>query len=301
MNIHLDNVNLSANNGPNSFAKKFVKYALKNECSFDRVNPPDAYLTFIETQMRVSQIPLVQRLDGIYYNTRSNYSLLNQNIKRTYKMASGVVFQSEYGKRLVSKFFGEHHNGIIIHNGADIDFISQVHPLTNPTLDKFEKVWVCAAAWRPHKRLSENLKYFLEHSSDRECLVVAGDTPKQINHPRVFFVGTLQQQPLLALYKRADIFLHLAWLDCCPNVVVDARAAGCKIICSSSGGTPEIAGPDATIILEEEWGMEPIDLYNPPAMDFTKNIDNSFDVSYNMNDVAKKYRDFIKTTIGKAK
>ena len=39
------------------------------------------------------------------------------------------------------------------------------------------------------------------------------------------------------MYKASTHFVHLAWLDHCPNVVVDARASGCKIVCSSAGGT----------------------------------------------------------------
>ena len=54
-------------------------------------------------------------------------------------------------------------------------------------------------------------------------------------------------------------FIHLAWLDHCPNVVVDARAAACQIICSSAGGTKEIAGPSAIVIEEDEWDFEPVD------------------------------------------
>ena len=38
---------------------------------------------------------------------------------------------------------------------------------------------------------------------------------------------------LLSLYKRSKYFIHLAWLDHCPNVVVDARASGLIVIGST--------------------------------------------------------------------
>jgi len=82
---------------------------------------------------------------------------------------------------------------------------------------------------------------------------------------------------LVALYRAADYFIHLAWLDHCPNVVVDARAAGAQIICSSAGGTKEIAGPDAVIIEEDEWDFEPCKLYEPPPMDFSRKQKNQYE------------------------
>ena len=115
-----------------------------------------------------------------------------------------------------------------------------------------------------------------------------------VKNDRVFFVGTLSPELLISLYKRSEYFIHLAWLDHCPNVVVDARASGCKVICSSAGGTKEIAGPGAIIIEEQEWDMSPVDLYNPPLMNFNKKIYNNQSTGYNMNEVFLKYKYFMK-------
>ena len=57
MNIHLDNVNLGSNSGPNSFASKLIKYS---DCTFDQITPPDAYLTFIETRKFKFDAPMFQ-------------------------------------------------------------------------------------------------------------------------------------------------------------------------------------------------------------------------------------------------
>ena len=160
-------------------------------------------------------------------------------------------------------------------------------------MDKYENVWCCASSWRPHKRLEENIRYFLEHQGRNDCMIVAGNVSPDNRLPNVFYAGTLFYEELLSLYKRSTYFVHLAWLDHCPNVVVDARAAGCQIICSSAGGTKEIAGPDAIIIEEDEWDYRPTKLYNPPLMDFTRKLKNSFDVDYDMSKVAKKYLEFI--------
>ena len=103
--------------------------------------------------------------------------------------------------------------------------------------------------------------------------------------------------PLLRIYKSSDYFVHLAWLDHCPNVVVDARSAGCQIICSSTGGTKEIAGKNATVILEDEWDFLPTELYNPPVINFNKIQKNTYDTNCDMKHVADRYLNFINRTI----
>ena len=297
MNIHLDNVSFASNSGPNSFAGKLVRYFDENGVSVIQQNAPDAYLCFIEATKRHFDAPMFQRLDGIYFNKSANYNMQNANIKRTYDMATGVVFQSEFNRQLITKYFGQHRLSTVIHNGADVDRIKNIDPVDNDVLNGHDNIWVCASHWRPHKRLDENIRYFLEHSGEKDCLVVAGQTDYADAHPRVFFAGDLSPDALIALYKRSKYFLHLAWLDHCPNVVVDARASGCKIVCSSAGGTREIAGTDAIVIEEEPWNFEPVYLYRPPKLDFNKVVDNPYDSDYNMVEVAKRYKNFMRDNI----
>ena len=294
MNIHLDNVDLKSLSGPNSFAQKLIKYASKSDCTFDVDKPANIHLCFIETHRQFFNAPMSQRLDGIYFNTRSDYNIQNANIRRTYEMADGVIFQSYFNKELITKYFGPHENWRIIHNGADTELIEKTEPMEHPILDKFENTWMCASNWRPHKRLNENVRYFLEYSGDNDCLVIAGDgiSEKFSKHSRVFAVGAVDRETLISLYKRSKYFLHLAWLDHCPNVVVDARASGCQIVCSDSGGTKEIAGPDAILIREKIWNLEPLDLYSPPKLDFTKNLGNVCAQSYDMMGCTSKYKSF---------
>ena len=98
MNIHLENVNLQSTSGPNYFASKLVKYL---DATFDHDANPDVRLCFIEThQTNFNNIPLVQRLDGIYFNLEQPYRLQNANIEKTYKETDGVIFQSNFNKNL---------------------------------------------------------------------------------------------------------------------------------------------------------------------------------------------------------
>lgn len=233
----------------------------------------------------------VQRLDGIYFNSAQDWNILNRPIKSTYDSAKSVIFQSIFNQKLSEKYFGKHRSSHVIHNGTDIETISRIDPITHPVTDEFENVWCCASSWRPHKRLKENVMYFLEHASERDCLVIAGSNPDfEISHPRIFYVGNLDWTVLISLYKRSKYFVHLALMDHCPNVVVDARASGCHIICSDSGGTKEIAGKKATIIKDMEWDFSPFKLYEPPKLDFNLKSTNVFDNDIDIKTVAKKYK-----------
>lgn len=291
MKLQLENVNLSSNSGPNSFASKLSSYIGVHGVQLNS-GIADAYLCFIESPRHKYDKPMYQRLDGIYFNTVQDYNSLNSNIRRTYEMATGVIFQSHFNKMLTTKYFGEHTNSIIIHNGADLKAINETPELG---LDRYENLWACAASWRPHKRLSENIRYFFEHSGPNDGMIIAGNVPieQRIKDSRLHYVGVLNQVQLYSLYKKSKFFVHLAWLDHCPNVVVDARACGCIIVCSSAGGTKEIAGSNAIIIEEEEWDFRPIALYEPPKLDFDRKINTGGESQIDMKKVSKLYKEYI--------
>ena len=291
MRLKIENIDLSSNSGPNSFASKLSLYIEEHGVRLIS-NQADAYLCFIESERKKYDAPMYQRLDGIYFNTSQNYNKKNSNIRRTYEMADGVIFQSKFNMLLTTKYFGEHKKSIIIHNGADLNAIQKVPEFG---LNRYDNLWCCASSWRPHKRLNENIRYFLEHSGPNDGMIIAGSVPQnnRINDAKLHYVGVLSQSQLYSLYKKCKYFVHLAWLDHCPNVVADARACGCIIICSSTGGTKEIAGDNAVVIREERWDFEPVDLYKPPPLDFTKKCSIGLDSILDMSKTSKSYKEYI--------
>ena len=84
MKIFLENINTNSSSGPNSFAKKMFPYLTKLGCSFSDLPDADVSLCFIESNIQNLNIPRIQRLDGIYFNTTQDYNYLNLNIKKTY-------------------------------------------------------------------------------------------------------------------------------------------------------------------------------------------------------------------------
>lgn len=289
MKIYFDNFDMQSSSGPNSFAKKLGHELIKqgHEITSDR---PHVQLSFIMSGGRLA--PVALRLDGIYFNTMQEWKRMNVSIKQAYDTADLIVFQSMFNKELVTKYFGEHKQPFVIHNGANLDLITDVPVNDDAFFDSFKKIWLCASSWRPHKRLAENIRYFFEHAGGHDCLIVAGsgiEVHERVNDPRIFYVGNLTQMQLMGIMKRAHKFIHLAFLDHCPNVVVDARAAGCQIICASSGGTHEIAGTNAIVIQDIEWDWKPLELYRPPLLDFTNIAQVGQESIIDMTYVAERY------------
>ena len=291
MRIFFDNVDFSSSSGPNSFGVKLAS-ALVSMGHQITHESPDAQLSFIQANVKLA--PTVLRLDGIYFNNEQDWKAMNDPIKSSYDRADAVVVQSDFNRRLITKYFGEHSSIHIIRNGTALDVIDHVTPATVRGLNR-DQVWLCASSWRPHKRLVENIRYFHENAPNDAVLLVAGNNiPDDIGDPRISALGNLSWQQLISVMKASSHFLHLAWLDHCPNVVVDARAAGCHIVCSSSGGTEEIAGLNSTVIEESPWDFKPVKLYKPPPLDFNMTRSSSQDQQdIDILKVAQRYMDVL--------
>jgi len=297
MNLLLENVNLNSSSGPNHFASKLVKYLSFRGVTFDNNISWNKKLTFIEHVGLRPDLPMYLRLDGIYFNGAFDCDRMNYNIKKSYHMSKGIIFQTEFNKELIFNWFGEHNNTAVINNGADMLKIKSFTPLESVVnkYQKFDNIWSCAASWHPFKRLRSNIEYFLNFADANDCLIVAGNNPDYvIEHPRIFYVGNLSVEQLYSVYSVSNYFIHLAYLDHCPNVVIDARAFGCKIICSSAGGTREIAGLDSSVVQEDKWDYTYIKNPEPPKLSFDNIEDNTYNSDLSMVKIAKKYHNFLK-------
>lgn len=279
MKIQFENVDFSSRSGPNGFGLKLARSLHKKGHQIVQ-SDCDVNLAFIQTSMRFPKTVL--RLDGIYFNTRSDWKKENYLIEKSYEFSRAVIAQSNFDKKLIQKYFGEREEIYVIPNGTDLQQIEKI-PQANLNIDK-DKVWMCASSWRPHKRLKDNVEYFRKFADQDEILIVAGKNPDySSDDPRVKYVGDLSWTDMISCMKASSRFIHLAWLDHCPNVVVDAVACDCKVICSNSGGTPEIMNAKGTAVQEKfVWDFEPVDLYDPPSLDY-ENIVNFTNSSYDPN------------------
>ena len=298
MKIFTHNFDPKSNSGPNKFTRQMLLNLLNRGLIETVADQEESDLEFVLiSQGLLKKKPTVLRLDGIYFNSDQDFPNQNRPILYAYQKADHVIFQSQFNKNLTERWWGKKPNSSVIHNGPDVDLISKVKTdIWDDILGKDTDLWSCASSWRPHKRLSENLRYFVENSNSKSLMAVAGkeadlNTIKEWNKKsgdRIRYVGDLDYYSLISLYKRSSHFVHLAFLDHCPNVVVDAQAAGCKVVCASSGGTREIVS-DGIVIKDIDWDFKPIKLYDPPVLDFSNSKDVKKEKMPNIKSVSDSY------------
>jgi glycosyltransferase involved in cell wall biosynthesis len=300
--VFAHNFNPDSNSGPNKFTRTLFDCLIKdNKVKLSNQDEADVEFCLIEQQVHKVK-PMVLRLDGIWFNSDQDYNRQNAPIKFSYHNADAVIFQSEFNKKLTEYWFGSHKNSTVIHNASDLNLINLADSsVWDKKFKKDVEVWSCASNWRPHKRLKDNIRYFLEFAPKQAVLIVAGRNYNSqdvfdIVDDRIYFTGELDYTTLLSLYKRSSTFIHLAYLDHCPNVVVDAQASGCVVICSSTGGTSEII-TKGKIINEKQWNFSPIKLYEPPKMDFDNCIEVISKLDYDLESCSQKYYNIMRNLL----
>jgi len=273
MNIFFDNVNFNSRSGPNSFASRVAPVLKQKGCVI--VPDPaeaDIHLAFIEQiNQKSPKSKLFTRLDGIWFKPEEFLSH-NSGIKRTYDLADHVIWQSEFDKGMICHHWGP-KKGSIIRNGIDLARVEVTNPDILGLRQKYEKVFVCAANWHRQKRLQENIELFslLKQTYPSSCLLVMGGSPDYTKPtPGVFYTGNLPWDIMMQIYSAADWMIHLAWLDHCPNTVVEAISQNCPVICTDSGGTQEIVKGNGVVLPETTpYRFELTDYDNPYKLELS--------------------------------
>lgn len=292
----------SNSTGPSIFGYR-LKKALE-EFNWDFVKEDFDYnIGFSGGKFYASAVNIL-RLDGLYYdteNTIGNTDSLNAPIKKAYKTFDKLIFQSSYGRDLFFKHFGESCKpNAIIYNG-----VPEIFSPDGPTYQyPWAKTFICSASWRKHKRLEAIVEGFNRFDDDNVGLVVLGECKEKINKKNVVYLGNMSPEQLPFYLRGANAFVHLTWLDCCPNSVCEALACGLPVLSSHNGGTKELVKSDGIILeLEDEYKFNRVALYKPPVPDFDivyRGMEDILDwkekvvrPDLQIDHVAKQYIDFI--------
>ena len=237
------------------------------------IEPVDISLNIVRIKHRDAKVKVL-RLDGVWHDTGKDYRKKNLSIAEAIKEADGVIYQSQFGKRMADIFVQRPIQPYtIIFNGADP---AQYEGL--PDLFPDRKVCIAFSRWRPHKRLVdivESWKLAAAKLPPEVLLVIAGDlshsgvVQHRLKHPQIKYVGKLDQEMLSNVLAHAWASIHLCWFDACPNSVVEAGVAGVPVICNNVGGTPEIVALTGGFALpiDSDYDYTAVDLYHPPSID----------------------------------
>jgi len=230
--------------------------------------PYDVYMCFISPRNRPApESKKILRVDGIWFSP-DNFEENNKFIKNAYDHVDAVIVQSEFDRQMIEKWFGKRDNVHVIHNGIEKYESSFTHSSTPR--------FVCSANWHPQKRLEDNLRLFqkIRNTMSDAKMTVLGKNAVVAGHrsltENVAFKGSVSHEECLKVYRNSDYMIHLAWLDHCPNVVVEALSEGCPVICTDSGGTSEIVRDNGIIIPETTpYNFELLDYDLPHELNFS--------------------------------
>ncbi len=310
------------NGGPKVFLRR-LKRSIKRQhlaqtCHF--FNPFHDMGLYNSVARNIYKKPYVVRIDGIFFDkneTLGNNTEKNKPIFEAIKNANGIIFQSEFDKKLVELFYGKiNKDNIIINNGAEVNTknISYRKGLNLP--DK--RIILCSSYWRKHKRLDSIVEVInnLNITENNYHLVILGNNADSFvknDNKNITVIGHIEPENLYKYYKSSDLYIHIPWIDHCPNTLVEAIANSTPVVTSNQGGTKELVEiTNAGIVSECDKEIklgEYVDLYNPPEPDINLIVNDILKIfenyeyykkgintkAVNINEVAKRYIHFIKS------
>lgn len=200
----------------------------------------DVQLSLVYLRQK-SKLPVVVRLDGIYYDMAIHYKGKNKPISRIHASAKGIIYQSKSCMQMCEKFLKKRttENYDIIYNGIDPKWAGKFIEHDGINI-------VTSAKWRRFKRLSEIINLFITFNKTvpNSKLHILGKlhSNKPISHPNIFYYGMIGFEKMSEIYRIGDMFIHLAKNDACPKTVVEAIGVGMPVITTEAcGGATEMA------------------------------------------------------------
>lgn len=209
-------------------------------------------------------IPIVLRVDGVYYDKSKNYRNMNISIGKAHHIANAIVYQSKLSKNMCEKYLTRRTTKIfkIIHNG--IDPSDWNYPKEHEGINI-----VSCAKWRRPKRLQETVQIFLRYLKyyPNAKLHIIGPMmrgARVLKHKNIMYHGRIGYNKMRRIYSEMDMYLHLCKKDSCPSTVVEAIASGIPIVTTNAcGGATEMCKlTDGCIVVSGESGsLEPDYIY----------------------------------------
>ncbi len=260
--------------GHGIFWSRLVKYleTEENILLVDHVLIADIVIGNVRISKSIDhQRPWVIRLDGVHFNATEDYAKRNKALAESVSSAEGMIYQSKWGKCMADEYCGESlGETTIIMNGVD----SPEGWVKNTKIRR--KLIVACSRWgdqrykRKFKRLEQTVESFVKSGlADKGyTLMVLGEhyLPEGTYSEckGVELKGRVHPDEVHDYLSEAVLFMHLSWMDCCPNGVVEALAAEVPVLYCAEG-VGEIVG-DAGRKVNDSPLNHPCDTGKPPLL-----------------------------------
>jgi glycosyltransferase involved in cell wall biosynthesis len=207
-------------------------------------------------QAKKMKIPIVQRLDGVYYPAVAPLRWLLLNYPRwvTYRFfANSVIFQSEFSELSCRRFLGKPRcPTTLIYNGVNLTKFRPDGPAEKITSGR--TIFSLLSSFRQPFEILTVLSAYdnLKKTEPDIQLAVAGHFARSARHipetrPDIHWLGLVPNETLPNIYRGSELLLSAKLRAPCPNIVIESMSSGLPIACFDSGAHVELLGDEAGI------------------------------------------------------
>lgn len=301
--------------GPGIFMHRLMNYMQEHEMVqwADETKEPDVYISTVWRGKPPKGCKVIYRAASAYYNAHDKKRRgLNKKLGIAIRAADHVVYQTNFARKLCEKVLGRHlgykvkaKQSSIISNGFNMDQYNDI----KPDKKEFQHVFVACSNWTTRVKRGEVIvRAFRKAKISNSQLIMIGEYhPKKMSLKKKYIITNkikmLGAQPItkiISTIKSASAFVHLSYVETCPNAVIESLSCGCPVICNNIGGTPEIV-QDSGIIAKCDapfiFRRRPVDIA-PSNMNtiidaFRNSVNTEWDISrddLSMSICADKYK-----------
>jgi len=239
--------------GPGIFMHRLITYMQKYDIVKLVDKQPDVYLSTVWQGKAPKGCKTVYRAASVYYNSCERKRRgLNKKIAAAIRTSDLVIYQTHFARKLCEKVLGKYYNykvkarkRVIIINGFDKSEYDKVASAKKKRQHRF----IACSDWTVAvKRGDVVVRAFCKAKiKDAELIMIGKIVPKEMGiarkHIKSGKIKTLGPRPdsvVMSYLKSEAIFVHLSYVESCPNAVVEALSFGCPVVCNNIGGTPEV-------------------------------------------------------------
>ena len=239
----------------------------------DRIITNTTYTPEIIKHAIVNNIPLIKRMDGIFWRQ----DLVQRNIKlnEAALQSDTVIFISKFSQDCFHTLYDKKlKNEVVILNNVD----NTIFYPTNNINDKF--TWGASATnWNRKEKRADILLKFVDILNSNEQILLIGKS--DIEHKNIINAGYIDDYNQLAkTINKTDAWVNFSYRDAAPKTVLQAIRCNKPVLYAGSGGLDELVngyglGIDDNIIIDFD--------VNNYELDFNKVIEayHTFKTKYN--------------------